>query len=73
MRELDVLLLRYLEHGYAAASSRERDAFGQLLELPDPDVLGYLVGRAAPPDAAMRQVIASILGTETRDTDAAGL
>ena len=37
MRELDVLLVRYLDRDFAGASSRERDAFRALLDLPDPE------------------------------------
>ena len=61
MRELDVLLLGYLELQFPSAASDERAAFRQLLELPDPDIFGYIVGRAVPPEPAMRNVIASIL------------
>ena len=45
MRELDVLLLRYLERRLPHASRGERDAFARLLELPDPELFGYLAGR----------------------------
>ncbi len=48
MRELDVLLTRYLERTLAGTSPAERAAFVQLLELPDPDLFGYLVGRTSP-------------------------
>jgi antitoxin CptB len=60
MRELDVLLLRYLEQEYPAASAAERAAFAQLLELQDPDVFGYLVGRQTPPEGELRHVLARI-------------
>jgi antitoxin CptB len=60
MRELDELLTRYLEHDYGAASAAERDAFARLLDLQDPDILGYLVGRDTPPEESIRHVIARI-------------
>ena len=60
MRELDVLLLRYLEQEYPAASAAERAAFAQLLELQDPDVFGYLVGRQLPPEGDTRHVVSRI-------------
>jgi antitoxin CptB len=60
MRELDTLLTRYLERHYPAAPSSERDAFARLLELPDPDVFGYLVGRVEPAAGPLRDVVASI-------------
>ena len=60
MRELDVLLTRYLERNYAASSPAERAAFVQLLELPDPDLFGYLVGRTTPGEAIHVAIIARI-------------
>jgi antitoxin CptB len=60
MKELDVLLLRYLEHDYPLASPGERGAFERLLELQDPQIFGYLVGRELPPDDALRHVFARI-------------
>ena len=60
MRELDELLTWYLEHDYGSASAAERDAFARLLDLPDPDLFGYLVGRDAPTEESIRHVIARI-------------
>jgi antitoxin CptB len=60
MRELDVLLLRYLEQEYPSASATERGAFVRILELQDPDLFGYLVGRNTPDDADVRHVISRI-------------
>jgi antitoxin CptB len=60
MRELDVLLLRYLEHEYPAAAPAERAAFVRILDLQDPELFGYLVGRTTPEDDAVRHVIARI-------------
>ena len=60
MRELDVMLTRYLDRAWATASSTERDAFVQLVELQDPDLFGYLVGRDTPAEESQRAVIARI-------------
>jgi antitoxin CptB len=60
MRELDVMLTRYLDRAWATASPAERDAFVQLVELQDPDLLGYLVGRATPAEESQRAIIACI-------------
>jgi succinate dehydrogenase flavin-adding protein (antitoxin of CptAB toxin-antitoxin module) len=49
MRELDELLTRYLERGYASAVDAEKAAFRTLLELPDPDLMGYLLQQEDPP------------------------
>jgi antitoxin CptB len=60
MRELDVLLVRYLEEDYPAASHTERDAFAHILELQDPEIFGYLLGRDIPAEASLRHVVARI-------------
>ncbi len=60
MRELDVMLTRYLDRAWPTASPAERDAFAQLVEMQDPELFGYLVGRGAPPEETQRAVIACI-------------
>ena len=50
MKELDFLLVRYLRERYEHAASDERDAFADFLELPDPDLLRYLVAGEVPND-----------------------
>jgi len=60
MRELDVLLLEYLERAYPGASAHERAAFARLLDLQDPEVFGYLVGRENPAEESLRDVVALI-------------
>jgi antitoxin CptB len=60
MRELDVLLLRYLDRVWPTASPAERDAFTALVAMQDPDLFGYLVGRDSPPEAPLRHVVARI-------------
>ncbi len=60
MRELDVMLTRYLDQVWATASPTERDAFLQLVDLQDPDLFGYLVGRATPAEESQRAIIACI-------------
>ncbi len=60
MKELDLLLLRFLEQDYPAASPPERAAFARILDLQDPEIFGYLVGRAVPSDEYIRHVIARI-------------
>jgi antitoxin CptB len=57
MRELDVMLTRYLDRAWDAASPAERAAFAQLVEMQDPQLFGYLVGRTAPVEESQRAVI----------------
>ncbi len=58
MRELDVVLARYLERDYPAGTQAERRAFEALLELQDPDLYSLLIGRDGPPiDPDMTHVL----------------
>ena len=49
MRELDELLLGYLERRFDAVGNTEKAAFQSLLALPDPDLVGYLLQQQSPP------------------------
>ena len=59
-KELDLLLLRYLEQDYPAAPPADRAAFARILELQDPELFGYLLGGERPADDALRHLIARI-------------
>ena len=61
MRELDELLIRYLESRYPSADEDEKAAFRAVLELPDPEVNGYLLQRQTPTSESIAGVIESIL------------
>ena len=60
MRELDVLLVGYLKHRYDSAADAEKAAFGELLELADPQLMAYLLHKESPP-AELADVIAAVL------------
>lgn len=61
MRELDMLLLRYVESHYPAVGPDEQLAFRQLLTMPDPDILALLTGRTLPDDAHLQNVVERLL------------
>lgn len=63
MKELDLLLERYLHTDYPAASTAEQRAFAALLELPDPVLLAYVVGREQPATEDARRVVAVLRRT----------
>lgn len=50
MKELDLLLTRYLKNRFAQATSEEQAAFVEFLELPDPEIAGYLIAGDVPED-----------------------
>lgn len=57
MRELDVVLERYLQHHYEQAPLAERAAFERLLELQDPELFGFLLRRERPQDPELAHVL----------------
>jgi antitoxin CptB len=61
MKELDFLLLRYVRGGFPAATSLERAAFEEFLELPDPDIARYLIAGHVPEDPNQAAVCRAIL------------
>jgi antitoxin CptB len=50
MKELDILLTRYLDERYGAAPAQEQLAFRQLLEAQDPLIYAYCLGQERPPE-----------------------
>jgi antitoxin CptB len=50
MKELDLLLVRYLNTHHFDAPAAQRQAFEQFLELPDPEIARYLVAGDVPDD-----------------------
>jgi len=61
MRELDDLLLAYLETVYAGGTDDDKAAFRAVLELPDPELNGYLLQRQVPSSEPIARVINRIL------------
>jgi antitoxin CptB len=64
MRELDVLLQRYLDQRYAHAPKEEQQAFEALLELPDPELFAYVVKREQPSDSQLLNVLFRLTNPE---------
>ncbi|HET7175545.1 MAG TPA: succinate dehydrogenase assembly factor 2 [Gammaproteobacteria bacterium] len=57
MKELDVLLVDYLERRYPGAAAAEQSAFRDLLEQQDPVLYAYVTGRERPASEEERRVI----------------
>jgi succinate dehydrogenase flavin-adding protein (antitoxin of CptAB toxin-antitoxin module) len=49
MKELDLLLTRYMDERYTSAPAPEQQAFRGLLESPDPVIYAYCLGQERPP------------------------
>ena len=61
MKELDVLLGRWMEQAWPAAGEAQRRDFESLLEQPDPVLADWLIGGARPPDPARAALVDDIL------------
>ena len=60
MRELDALLLAFVDRFAARMTDAEISAFERVLELPDPVLHAYLLGRDEPEDVATGEIIERI-------------
>ena len=61
MRELDELLLAYLQERYPSDSESDKAAFREVLTLADPELNAYLLQRQPPPSESIARVIERIL------------
>lgn len=61
MKELDVLLARWLERRWSGAGPEARAAFLRLLELPDPQLFDWLLQGIRPADAGIAAIVDDIL------------
>ena len=66
MKELDVLLTRYVEQHYGGASRAARRAFRELLEAPDPLIYAYCMGQVRPPTPLLSSLIDRITSGPAR-------
>jgi antitoxin CptB len=61
MKELDVLLQRWLDQRYEGASEAQRDDFAALLERQDPEILAWLLAGQRPPEPEIARAIREVL------------
>ena len=57
MLELDLLLIGFLENGYEQLDSELKQAFIELLDIVDTELLEYLMGRHVHKEAHIQHVI----------------
>jgi antitoxin CptB len=63
MKELDVLLERYVRSHLPEATGDQRQTLSALLELPDPLLADYLFGHATAAEPRLAGLVAAIRGT----------
>ena len=59
-KELDYLLLRYLDSGYSLADDEEKALFIELLALEDDQLIGILLGELIVETKAMKVLVVKI-------------
>ena len=57
MKELDVVMLRYLENNYQSATAADQERFLELLQMPDPDLYNLLLGRDLLADSGLASFV----------------
>lgn len=63
LKELDLVLEKYLREAYPSAPPIEQLAFAALLDLPDPVLLAYVMGREQPTTPEQLHVVESLRRT----------
>lgn len=61
MKELDIVMLRYLDHHYDSATPQEQAVFERIVEMQDPELWLWVSGREAPQDPQVSHVLAKML------------
>jgi antitoxin CptB len=72
MRELDVLLERYLVDRWPTAPAERQAAFRALLELPDPELAALLLGKTVTPVSGITLLVEEITENVGGELSAAG-
>ena len=60
VKELDVLFTRFVENHYDGLSAREKESFDKLLEIEDPEILGFMLYNDHPSDAGVANIVEKI-------------
>jgi antitoxin CptB len=63
MKELDLLLQTWLQTRYQAATPAQQAGFEALLELPDPQLLQFLLGGEVPLDPGIAAAVDGVLAS----------
>lgn len=64
MKELDVLLERFLKQRYSELNPRQKDSFEQFLSLQDPELVAYLLKGVSADNKETRDVVQQILSCD---------
>jgi len=57
IREMDILLLHFIESQYDDLTTKEQKIFEQLLEESDMDIMAWIMEKATPPSEEIAQLV----------------
>jgi len=60
VKELDVLFTRFVELSYDDLPETEKEAFNKLLDIEDPDILGFMLYNITPADSDVANIVEKI-------------
>ena len=60
MRELDAVLLGFIDQAFDTLDAAETERLRLILDLPDPELYAYLVGRVVPEDPKLAELLQRI-------------
>ncbi len=70
MKELDGLLERFARRELPGYGPQQRQALAHLLELPDPELVDYLLGQVIPPEPGLAELVLRIRTSPVRSPGA---
>jgi len=60
VKELDVLFTRFVDTSYDELSEFEKEAFNKLLDIEDPEILGFMLYNDIPEDQDVANIVEKI-------------
>lgn len=57
IREMDILLQRFVEKEYDVLTDQQKNDFEYLLEQPDLEILDWIIGKSNPESEAMQHLV----------------
>jgi antitoxin CptB len=63
IRELDIILMQFLDSEYDGLTAEQQDAMEVLLSQPDPQLIDWLIRKEAPSDDSIYKLVERIRAT----------
>ena len=60
VRELDVLMTRFLDESYSGLTDQEKSAFSKLLEVQDPVIMDWVFGHRSSVNKDLQEIVSKL-------------